>query len=207
MRFLGFWYERARIANAFQRGERARAFYELFDKSDPRSSDAKYEYIKITNSEADALVDQGDFPAAATPEMNVPRPPATPAAIDSEYLDRDGRVSINGVAYRDKASKEAQLWVKIGKSPSWGDYQVLATDYEHVALVYSRTRFALLWTLEQSWVLVRDPSKHSDQEVRALVQELVAAAKAGGATIQDSEFVYTPPFRPAPIEQENAGSK
>lgn len=90
--------------------------------------------------------------------------PGRIVVVNSERVGTpEGKVrSVTGYAYTPEASVPAKLKVKFERSPVEGDYQVLMTDYDNSALVYSCQELAGVKMVDYAWILARKPTL--DQE-------------------------------------------
>ncbi|CAD7945813.1 unnamed protein product [Amoebophrya sp. A120] len=169
-RYLGVWWERARLPNPFQDGKKAKAIYSKMEEGGPQveEENSAYEFLKVENSDLQP-VDKTD-PASKL-----------------------HRVTLEGKARKPKDSTEGVLQVKIGNAPFWGDYQVIDTDYENYALIYSRVSFLGITFKEFAWVLERAENPTTKEKAEQRVQMLIDGVNKGGkeTKVTKEDFLYT----------------
>lgn len=105
-------------------------------------------------------------------------PNNTVKVVNSQYKD-SGYTSMEGVAYCE-ASKSGQCYVKFSANQPWGDYEVVATDYQTYSIVYSCTNLYLAH-YSIAWVLARD----STFDPTVAVQSLAALG------LDQTDFYFT----------------
>lgn len=97
-------------------------------------------------------------------EMNASN---TVRVVNSEYRADNRWHSAEGQAYCE--GTDGQCHVRFSKFAPYGDYQVLDTDYDNYAIVYSCLNLYLArWDL--GWVLVRDPRFDINHQIETLGQ-------------------------------------
>lgn len=89
----------------------------------------------------------------------------TVKVVNTQYVN-SGYSSREGLAYCE-ASKSGQCYVRFSNNQPWGDYEVVATDYENYSIVYSCFN---LYVAHYSiaWVLARDPAFDPTVAVKSL---------------------------------------
>lgn len=131
------------------------------------------------------------------------------AVENSALVEGSSRTTALGRGRRPRGT-EGHLEVKIGNQPFWGSYDVLETDYERYALVYSRVRVLGITLQEYAWVLERaepvgagkEPegggsfsaaTSSTDSEVRERVQRILQILKENGpgTNLKEADFIYT----------------
>eukprot|EP00392_Amoebophrya_sp_AT5.2_P002289 g2294.t1 len=189
-RYLGVWWERARAPNPFQSGAKARAEYSLPSLLDAATAVDEDDSYEYIAVENSALVQGGSRTTA----------------------QGRGRIA------KAPEGKEGHLEVKIGNQPFWGSYDVLETDYERYALVYSRVRVLGITLQEYAWVLERaepcaagkEPEgggsggsfsaateknvfPETESEVRKRVQRILQILEENGpgTNLKEADFIYT----------------
>lgn len=80
--------------------------------------------------------------------------------VINSYLEGDKYSTANGSIYCDNDGT-GQCHVRFSKFQPWGDYKILATDYDTYAVVWSCSNF-LFFNYQLSWVLGRDIDVDSD---------------------------------------------
>ncbi|CAD7947772.1 unnamed protein product [Amoebophrya sp. A25] len=200
-RYLGKWYERARLPAPFQKGGFVWAEYSLSppttaseeNGSGSAGGDATAAAAAAANTTSTASNSTSSTSASSDV---VDEKYETFYVVNSEEKDgsENGRNRVPGVARRLRAEADGHLQVKIGPQPFWGSYDVLDTDYDSYALVYSRISFLGLFTLKEfAWVLMRD-SEAADGEVDKRLQQLVqTTTEKCGSKMATTDFIRTPP--------------